>query len=158
MSTQPQQRSPGAPFDDLDEGIIDLHDVARQRRLTRRQMARWAGREHAGAVLDTIIAFAERRAAVLLATARAEAIRSLLTLARTRDTEKFEVARKACNDLIRMGIAPPAREPAAGTLADDAPPTPAEIARAFDSLRRMDEELGEDEAFDDEEPGAAGAD
>jgi hypothetical protein len=144
-----------ALLDDLTDPVLDLHDVAARRGFSRRRMARWTQGERASATIDELIDFADRRAELLLATGRAQAVRALVGLTRLEGDKTRETVRKACLDLIKLntGWAPTPPAPGAPGGApdgDDPAPTAEEIAAAVESLAQYAEAQ--------EDPGAEGGD
>lgn len=99
---------------DLAAGVVDLHDFAARHALTRLQLARWTARPRHAAVIDQLARFADRRAALLLAAGRADALRALHQIAIDPDPSRRDLARKACLDLLKLGsLASPLRRAAA---------------------------------------------
>jgi hypothetical protein len=130
-------------LNDFSDPVIDLHEFARQRGLSRRALARWAATPAAAARLSELVVLADRRAALLLATGRAEAARTLVEIARGNDSERREITRKACLDLLKLNE----RDPGADAPAPHAespllrrPPTEAELDAAARALERYAEE------------------
>lgn len=134
-------------LNDFTDAVIDLHDFARQRGLSRRSLARWAATPAAAARLAELAALADRRAALLLATGRAEAARTLVDIARGNDSERREITRKACLDLLKLGDRDPVAN-AAAMPADpfslEREPTEAELDDAAAGLARYAEERDAD--------------
>jgi hypothetical protein len=87
---------------DLAGGVSDLNELAERHKVSRVHLARWAGRPRQSAMIDELARLADRRALLLLATARADAALMLKRIALREETDARDVSRKACVDLLKL--------------------------------------------------------
>lgn len=130
---------------DLAAGVTDLHDFAARHSMSRLALAKWTSRPRHAAIIDELAVLAERRAALLLATSRADAARTLKEIALDPDIKARDVARKACVDLLKLHRVSTPRAAAPGRPTpepDFDEPTREEVRAALEQYRRDD--------FDDE--------
>jgi len=136
---------PAAPgrdtlIDDFTINPQSLADLARAHRMTIPALAKWAGAPMNRRTLEAIRDLSDARTDLIVSHARTEAAHALRRLA--VDSESAETQRKACVDLLRLGIAP---APARARAPKPAPADGAHEAEAVDhdALRRVLEAYAE---------------
>ena len=103
---------------------VSLGDLARAHRMTIPALAKWAGAPINKRMLEAIRDLSDTRTDLIVSHARTEAAHHLRRLA--SESDSAETQRKACVDLLRLGIAPApakgrgAKEPASAASADAA--------------------------------------